>query len=139
MRPKCDRTSSSMSLSLAVLSISVGSVSLSNVFSKAPHRVNFFEKCHLETVGPAPHSKTRGITMTTATMKRVVNFYPGPAALPLPVLERAQKELVDFGGTGMSVMELSHRSPEFEAVLDRAEKGLRRLMKIPDTYAVLFL
>jgi phosphoserine aminotransferase len=77
--------------------------------------------------------------MTTATAKRVVNFYAGPAALPLEVLERAQKELIDFGGSGMSVMELSHRSSEFESILDRAENGLRRLMKIPDNYAVIFL
>src|SRR6478672_5200680 len=63
-------------------------------------------------------------------MKRVVNFYAGPAALPLPVLEKAQNELIDYAGSGMSVMELSHRSSEYEAINDRAEKGLRRLMKI---------
>jgi len=72
-------------------------------------------------------------------MKRVVNFYPGPAALPLAVLEKAQSELIDYAGSGMSVMELSHRSPEFEAILDRAENGLRRLMNIPADYAVIFV
>ena len=77
--------------------------------------------------------------MTVATLKRVVNFYPGPAALPLPVLEQAQRELVNYAGAGMSVMELSHRSDEFEAILDRAEQGLRRLMAIPENYAVIFV
>lgn len=70
---------------------------------------------------------------------RVFNFNAGPSALPLPVLEQVQKELLDFGGTGMSVMEMSHRSEAFEKILDRADKGLRRLMNIPDDYAVLFL
>ncbi|MBV9080142.1 MAG: 3-phosphoserine/phosphohydroxythreonine transaminase [Elusimicrobia bacterium] len=72
-------------------------------------------------------------------MNRVVNFYPGPAALPLSVLEQAQKELIDYAGSGMSVMELSHRSEEFEAIIDRAEKGLRRVMNITDDYAVIFV
>jgi phosphoserine aminotransferase len=72
-------------------------------------------------------------------MNRAINFYPGPAALPLSVLEIAQKELINYANTGMSVMEISHRSEAFEAILDRAEKGLRRLMSIPDSYAVIFV
>jgi phosphoserine aminotransferase len=59
--------------------------------------------------------------------------------LPLPVLERIREELLDFRGSGMSVMELSHRSPEFEDINERAEQGLRRLLAIPDEYAVIFL
>ena len=70
---------------------------------------------------------------------RPYNFSAGPAALPLPVLERASAELPDWHGTGMSVMEMSHRSAEFEAINDKAEKDLRQILAIPDDYAVLFL
>ncbi|MDR1728104.1 MAG: 3-phosphoserine/phosphohydroxythreonine transaminase [Acidobacteriota bacterium] len=72
-------------------------------------------------------------------MARIHNFNAGPAALPLEVIEQAQAELPDYNGLGMSVMELSHRSKEFQAVADGAEAGLRRLMRIPDGYDVLFL
>jgi phosphoserine aminotransferase len=71
--------------------------------------------------------------------KRAFNFNAGPAAIPLPVLERVREELLDYRGTGMSVMELSHRSAEFEAINDRTEQSLRRIVGIPDDYAVLFL
>lgn len=71
--------------------------------------------------------------------KRVFNFNPGPAALPLPVLEQAQAEMLDFRGTGMSVMEISHRSKEFEALIKEAEADLRDLLSIPENYKVLFL
>ena len=71
--------------------------------------------------------------------KRVFNFNAGPGALPLPVLEEVRGELLDYRGTGMSVMEMSHRSPEFEEILERAEADLRRLMAIPEEYAVVFL
>ena len=62
-------------------------------------------------------------TLTDRATKRAFNFNAGPAALPLPVLERIREELLDFAGTGMSVMELSHRSAEFEAVNNKAEEG----------------
>ncbi len=78
-------------------------------------------------------------TVTTRGAKRALNFNAGPAALPLPVLERMRDELLDYGGTGMSVMEISHRSPEFEAINDKAEQGMRKAMGVPDDYAVLFL
>ncbi len=78
-------------------------------------------------------------TLTERATKRAFNFNAGPAALPLPVLERIREELLDFAGTGMSVMELSHRSAEFEAVNNKAEEGLRRAMSIPEDYSVLFL
>ena len=71
--------------------------------------------------------------------KRVFNFNPGPAALPLEVLEKAQAELLDFKGTGMSVMEISHRSKEFESVIQTAEADLRELYGIPANYKVMFL
>lgn len=71
--------------------------------------------------------------------KRVLNFNAGPGAIPLPVLERIREEILDYRGTGMSVMEMSHRSAVFEEILARAEKRLRRLVSIPEEYAVLFL
>ncbi len=72
-------------------------------------------------------------------MERVYNFSPGPAILPLPVLEKAQKELVNYGSAGMSVMEMSHRSAPYEEIQKRAEETLRKLMGIPANYQVLFL
>ena len=70
---------------------------------------------------------------------RVFNFYSGPATLPLAVLEKAQGELTDFRGTGMSVMEISHRSNAFLDVLRSAERRLRSLLALPENYRVLFL
>ena len=72
-------------------------------------------------------------------MNRVYNFSPGPSTLPLPVLERAQKELLCQGSSGMSVMEMSHRSAPYEKIQSDAEQSLRRLMAIPANYKVLFL
>jgi phosphoserine aminotransferase len=71
--------------------------------------------------------------------KRVYNFNPGPAALPLPVLERIQREMLNFRGTGMSILEMSHRSKEFEAVLNDAIARIKRLLKLDDRFYVLFL
>jgi phosphoserine aminotransferase len=78
-------------------------------------------------------------TTTPTRTKRAHNFNAGPAALPLPVLERVREEVLDYRGTGMSVMELSHRSPEFEAINAGAEQNLRKLLAIPDDYAVIFV
>ncbi|WP_024328884.1 3-phosphoserine/phosphohydroxythreonine transaminase [Thioalkalivibrio sp. ALR17-21] len=72
-------------------------------------------------------------------MSRIWNFSAGPAALPQAVLERARDEMLDFHGTGMSVMEMSHRGKPFMEVAEKAEADLRKLMGIPDDYAVLFL
>lgn len=72
-------------------------------------------------------------------MKRAFNFNAGPAALPLDVLKEAQAELLDFNGTGMSVMELSHRSKDYEAVHNNAQELLEKLLGIPDNFAVLFV
>jgi phosphoserine aminotransferase len=72
-------------------------------------------------------------------MARVYNFNAGPAALPQAVLEKAQSELLDLNGAGMSVMEMSHRSKEFQAIIEGAESGIRRLMEVPEEFAVLFL
>ncbi|WP_375177920.1 aminotransferase class V-fold PLP-dependent enzyme, partial [Marinobacter mobilis] len=70
---------------------------------------------------------------------RVFNFSAGPAALPVEVLERARDELLDYRGSGMSVMEMSHRSKEFIDIAERAEADFRELLAVPDDYAVLFL
>jgi phosphoserine aminotransferase len=78
-------------------------------------------------------------SVSDRSVKRAFNFNAGPAALPLAVLERIREDLLDYRGAGMSVMEMSHRSPEFEAINDKTERGLRRLLAIPDDYAVLFL
>jgi phosphoserine aminotransferase len=72
-------------------------------------------------------------------MSRVFNFSAGPATLPLAVLERAKNEITDWHGSGMSVMEMSHRGKEFMSIAAKAEADLRTLMAIPDNYKVLFL
>jgi phosphoserine aminotransferase len=77
--------------------------------------------------------------MTTTTAKRIHNFGAGPAVLPLPVLERVQAEMLDYAGTGMSVMEMSHRSAAFEGIIHRAEAALRSLLGLGPEHAVLFL
>jgi phosphoserine aminotransferase len=79
------------------------------------------------------------VTSSGRTTKRALNFNAGPGTLPVPVLERVRDELLDYGGNGMSVMEMSHRSPEFEAISDKAEQNLRRVLGIPEDYAVVFL
>ncbi len=72
-------------------------------------------------------------------MARVYNFSAGPAVLPEEVLKEAAAEMLDYNGTGMSVMEMSHRSKAYQQIIDDAEKDLRELMNIPDNYKVLFL
>ncbi len=72
-------------------------------------------------------------------MARVFNFSAGPAVLPEQVLQEAAAEMLDYRGTGMSVMEMSHRSKPFQQILDTAEADLRELMGIPENYKVLFL
>jgi phosphoserine aminotransferase len=71
--------------------------------------------------------------------ERIFNFSAGPAVLPVPVLERAREEMLSLPGIGMSVMEISHRSKTFQAIIDGAEAGLRGLLGIPEGYRVLFL
>ena len=72
-------------------------------------------------------------------MARVHNFSAGPAALPESVLQAVQSELLDYNGSGMSVLEMSHRSPVYQAIIDDAEATLRRILNIPSNYRVLFL
>ena len=70
---------------------------------------------------------------------RAYNFCAGPASLPTAVLERAQQEMLDWHGKGLSIMEMSHRSADYVAVAEKAEADLRKLMNIPENYKVLFL
>lgn len=72
-------------------------------------------------------------------MSRVFNFSAGPSMLPVPVLEKAAAEMLDYEGSGQSVMEMSHRSKEYGAIIESAEALLREVMNIPDNYKVLFL
>jgi phosphoserine aminotransferase len=72
-------------------------------------------------------------------MPRVHNFSAGPAMLPLEVLQQASEEMLDWQGSGMSVMEMSHRGPEFIGIYDRAVANLRELLSIPENYKVIFL
>jgi phosphoserine aminotransferase len=72
-------------------------------------------------------------------VERVYNFYAGPATLPLPALEKAQEELLDFAGTGMSILEISHRSKEYDKVHNEATDLVRELMGVPEDYKILWL
>ncbi len=72
-------------------------------------------------------------------MDRVYNFSAGPSMLPVEVLEKAAKEMVNYGDAGMSVMEMSHRSKDYEEIIEGAEKLVRELMNVPDNYKVMFL
>lgn len=72
-------------------------------------------------------------------MSRVFNFSAGPAVLPEEVLQKAAAELVEYGGSGQSVMEMSHRSKEYKAIIDQVEEDFRRILKVPEGYRVLFL
>ena len=71
--------------------------------------------------------------------ERVYNFSAGPACLPIEVLKQAQKDFISYGASGMNVMEMSHRSAEYQDIIDTAEADLRELLNIPDSYDVLFL
>lgn len=72
-------------------------------------------------------------------MERVYNFSAGPSMMPVEILQQAKEDLISYPGAGCSVMEMSHRSAAFEKIIADAESSLRRLMHIPDDYAVLFL
>lgn len=89
-----------------------------------------------QTAVAIPQSGTAEAAKKT---ERVYNFNPGPAVLPLPVLEEAQRHLVSLPGVGMSVLEVSHRSRVFEEILAAAEADLRALLNLPNNYQVLFL
>ena len=72
-------------------------------------------------------------------MERVYNFSAGPSVLPLEVLKKAQEELLNYAGCGMSVMEMSHRSKDFEGIINTALENLRKILSVPENYKILFL
>ena len=72
-------------------------------------------------------------------MAKKYNFYAGPAILPQEVMKKAQEELLDFNGIGLSIMEISHRSKDFEAIVAETQADLRELLGIPANYKILFL
>jgi phosphoserine aminotransferase len=72
-------------------------------------------------------------------MSKKYNFYAGPAILPYEVMKKAQDELLDFNGIGLSVMEVSHRSKDFDGIMTAAEQKIRSLLGVPDNYSVLFI
>src|ERR1700752_5397132 len=73
------------------------------------------------------------------SVQRLFNFAAGPAVMPVPVLEEIQRDLLALPGVGMSILEISHRSPTFEDMLDQAEADIRTLASVPADYRVLFL
>lgn len=85
------------------------------------------------------HVPASSSTTTPSYSRHVFNFAAGPATLPESVILKAQSELFDFRGSGMSIMEMSHRGKEFDSVIKKAESDLRLLLSIPDDYSVLFL
>jgi phosphoserine aminotransferase len=130
------------------------STNLQILLAPLPHPSQPFAICYPES--PRNSQKSRAhitnperilykVISTPTTMqadksaKRAFNFNAGPGALPLPVLERIREELLDWRGSGMSVMEMSHRSKEFESIIAEAEQRLRRVLSISDDYAVVFL
>ncbi|WP_025146499.1 3-phosphoserine/phosphohydroxythreonine transaminase [Pedobacter jeongneungensis] len=72
-------------------------------------------------------------------MSKIYNFGAGPCILPEPVLKKASQAVINWNGTGLSILEISHRSPDFEAVVQKTENLVRELLQVPDTYSVLFL
>ncbi|AOY91390.1 phosphoserine transaminase [Cupriavidus sp. USMAA2-4] len=86
-----------------------------------------------------PQNPALAAMMQRAVAERVYNFSPGPAALPAEVLQQAAEEMLSWHGSGVSVMEMSHRSREFESILAQAEADLRELLQVPKDYRILFL
>lgn len=86
-----------------------------------------------------PRAPTETIKMSSSTASRVFNFSAGPATLPLPVLQQIQDEMFSLPGVGASVLEISHRSKDFDVILEDASARLGKLLNLPDTHEVLFL
>src|SRR5215210_8656458 len=82
---------------------------------------------------------TRPLFPEAIMTERIYNFSPGPAVLPLPVLEQIQRDLLSLPGVGMSILEISHRSSTFESILAQAEADIRTLAGVPTDYRVLFV
>ncbi|KAK1264311.1 hypothetical protein QJS04_geneDACA009452 [Acorus gramineus] len=101
--------------------------------------MTFFRRPSISCTALHPSPATTTPLSSDPTKDRVFNFAAGPATLPERVLAKAQSELLDFGGTSMSVMEMSHRSKAFDGIIKKAESDLRELLSVPSDYAVMFL
>ena len=108
--------------------IKVNTIKIVNIFNK------LIDKAFLPV-----YNTNHNIFLEEIIMARVYNFSAGPSMLPESVLNRAADEMLDYQGTGESVMEMSHRSKEYDAIIKAAEAELREIMDIPDNYKVLFL
>ncbi|KAL9251654.1 Phosphoserine aminotransferase, chloroplastic-like protein [Drosera capensis] len=111
---------------------------ITHLLSSHHHTQPRFHRLHI-TCTATPTRLHSPPPLTAATSDRVFNFAAGPAVLPESVLLRAQSELLNWHGSGMSVMEMSHRGKEFTSIIDKAESDLRTLLSIPDDYYCLFL
>ncbi|KAJ4824714.1 Phosphoserine aminotransferase [Turnera subulata] len=98
-----------------------------------PRPISISIKCAATATSPTPTAQPQDLE------ERVFNFAAGPATLPAHVIKKAQAELYNWGGSGMSVMEMSHRGKEFLSIIQKAEADLRALLNIPENYEVLFL
>lgn len=107
--------------------------------ARVPHQQFSGRKVAMAKKPVAAAARKSMRVMAMATKERLYNFSAGPAMLPLDVLERAQSEMVDWNGSGMSVMEMSHRGKEFLSIAAKTEADLRTLLAIPDNYKVLFM
>lgn len=119
----------------AIMSAALTNRTAINVSSRrSPARVT---RSHLVVRAMTAHASTSHLT--GQPYGRVFNFSAGPAVLPVEVLEQAQADLLNWKGSGMSVMEMSHRGKEFKGIIEQAEADLRSLLSIPDNYRVLFM
>lgn len=105
----------------------------------APRSVQAFPRLVTRCTAVSPVAEQKGADSSLPDDARVFNFAAGPATLPAKVVKQAQDELFNWRGSGMSVMEMSHRGKEFTSIIQKAEKDFRELLKVPDNYAVLFL
>jgi len=124
------------------LSSSFKGASIVNAKVAFPNGVRAFPRLVTKCTATSSVAEQKGADSSLADVEadgRVFNFAAGPATLPAKVVKQAQEELFNWRGSGMSVMEMSHRGKEFTAIIQKAEKDFRELLKVPDNYAVLFL
>ena len=125
------------------LKLSSSSSSGKTLFRVSNRQGVFFAKTKKRNYSSSSNTKTVVITSASSSStnnnNRKYNFSAGPAMLPLDVLEEAQKDLVDYKGTGMSVLEMSHRGKDFMSIAAKAEQDFRELVNVPENYKVIFV
>lgn len=127
---------------LGDLSSSFKGSSIANAKVAFPNGVKAYPRMVTKCMATSSVAEQKGADSALADVEadgRVFNFAAGPATLPAKVVKQAQEELFNWRGSGMSVMEMSHRGKEFLSIIQKAEKDFRELLKVPDNYAVLFL